>query len=212
MVREITYAEVKGSLKTGDLVLFHGIELSSKIIEIIEWSFWSHVGMVVLPKDMGFEGDDPLFFEATSSGDGIVDVITGAPKEGGVMLLSLGERIRVDSSMRYDTHFKVRYLNRELTPEELEKLKAYIYKAHDYTFPDDKELLKYYVEGRHMNLPMPENETFCSQLVASAYMEMDMLSPMYVANGYCPNDFNEADSTLPVTKHIYFTNGARLDK
>ena len=184
MKREISYSEIKSSLKTGDLMLFHGVELSSKIIEIIEWSYWSHVGMDVIPEDIGLKGKEPLIFEATSSGDNIVDVINGEPKEGGVMLISLEERLNVDISNQYDTHFKVKYINRALSDVELEKLKAFVYKAHDRIFPNDKELFKYYLEGRHYNKQMLENEAFCSQLVAETFMEIGLFFKMYVVNVY----------------------------
>ncbi len=209
MIREIAYSDVKESLKTGDLIMFHGVELSSKIIEIIEWSFWSHVGMVILPEDIGLSGKEPLIWEATASGDGIVDVIDNRPKESGVMLISLAERIGVDVSKQYDTHFKIKYINRSLTKDELVKLKEFIDCAHDKTFPDDSELLKFYIEGRTFNKPMPGNMAFCSQLIAETLMALDLLSTKYVSNGYCPNDFNE-DVDLPILKPFYLLNGARL--
>ena len=209
MTREIAYSEIKNSLKTGDLMMFHGVEFSSKLIELIEWSYWSHVGMVVIPEDIGLTGKEPLILEATSSGDGIEDVINKAPKEGGVMLISLEERLKVDIDNQYDTHFKVKYINRALDDTEIEKLKTFIYEAHDKVFPDDKELLTFYIEGRHYNKPMPDNMAFCSQLVAEAYMALDLLSKQYVSNGYCPNDFNE-DKELPILKPFYLLDGARL--
>lgn len=141
MMREIAYDEVKKSLKTGDLVLFHGVETVSKLIELIEWSFWSHVGMVVLPKDIGLTGEYPLFWESTASGDGITDHITGKPKNDGPMLVSLRERIQVDLKTPFDTHFLVKYLNRPLTTEELRQLKDYIYAAHDRGFPSAENVL-----------------------------------------------------------------------
>lgn len=209
MVREISYGEVKNNLKTGDLILCHGLELSSKIIELIEWSYWSHVGMVIIPEDIGLEGKEPLIWEATASGDGIVDVINGKPKESGVMLISLEERINTDISKHYDNHFKVKYINRKLTGEELSQLKAFIYSAHDKVFPEDPDLLKYYIEGRKFNKPMPADMAFCSQLTAETLMALNLLSPTYVANGYCPNDFNE-DKDLPILKPFYLWDGARL--
>ncbi|WP_228727692.1 hypothetical protein [Fusibacter ferrireducens] len=209
MVREIAYSDIKDSLKTGDLMLFHGVAPTSELIEIIEWSYWSHVGMVVIPEDIGLTGRDPLIWESTSSGDGIEDVINKAPKDNGAMLISLEERIRVDLVNHFDTHFKVKYISRALDDVELEKLKNFIYAAHDKSFPDTKGLLKGYVDGKHYNKPTPDNEAFCSQLAAETYMAMDILSTKYVANGYCPNDFNE-DKELPILKPFYFLDGARL--
>ena len=211
MIREIAYEDVKNSLKSGDLVLFHGVETTSKLIELIEWSFWSHVGMVVLPEDIGLTGGDPLFWESTSSGDGIVDHLTGKPKENGPMLVSLGERIRVDVKQHYDTHFFVKYLNRPLNGKELQQLKDFIYRAHDRGFPTAANALKYYVEGRSFNIASPETDVFCSELTAETFMSMGFLSKEYVPNGYCPDDFNKGDN-LPSLQPFYFNSGARLNK
>lgn len=209
MDREISYAQVQNSLKTGDVVVFHGVEPSSHLIELIEWSYWSHVGMVVLPQDMGLSGSEPLFWEATSSGDGIIDVITGAPKESGPMLIPLSQRIKVDLDGGYDTHFKVKYSNRELTSDEKSALKAFIYKVHPCGFPSDADMLKYFLEGRHSNTPAPTDNYFCSELVAKTYIEIGLLSSDYVPNGYCPGDFDEFKD-MPVLKPFFLFDGARL--
>lgn len=211
MIREIAYNEVKGSLKTGDLVLFHGIETPSELIELIEWSYWSHIGMVVLPKDIGLSGEEPLFWESTASGDGIIDQLTGKPKANGPMLLSLDERIQVDLSQHYDTHFLVKYLNRPLQEQELKQLKDFIYKSQDRGFPSPENVLKYYIEGRYYNTAAPDTDVFCSELTAETFMAMGFISAEYVANGYCPDDFNKGDN-LPVLQPFYFIEGARLNK
>ncbi|MEA4926034.1 MAG: hypothetical protein VB084_12060 [Syntrophomonadaceae bacterium] len=211
MIREIAYNEVKGSLKTGDLVLFHGIETTSELIELIEWSYWSHIGMVVLPKDIGLSGEEPLFWESTASGDGIIDQLTGKPKESGPMLVSLGERIQVDLSQHYDTHFLVKYLNRPLQEQELQQLKDFIYKAHDRGFPSAEKVLKFYVEGKSYNIAAPDTDVFCSELTAETLIAMGFISTEYVPNGYCPDDFNKGDN-LPILQPFYFIEGARLNK
>ena len=133
MNREILLNEVSTSLKTGDLILFHGIETSSKLIELIEWSYWSHIGMVVLPKDIGLEGTEPLLWESTSSSDGLNDVILGVPKNDGPMLVSLAGRLTIDSTERFDTHFKVKYLSQSLQNAELTALKK-LYLRTSYAF------------------------------------------------------------------------------
>lgn len=211
MIREIAYNDVKDSLKTGDLVLFHGVETTSRLIELIEWSFWSHVGMVVLPGDIGLTCEEPLFWESTASGDGIVDYLTGKPKESGPMLVSLRDRIQVDLKQHYDTHFLVKYLNRSLKQHELEQLRAFIYAAHDRGFPTAENALKYYVEGRTLNKPSPDTEVFCSELTAETFVKMGFLSAEYVPNGYCPDDFNKGDN-LPSLQPFFFNAGARLNK
>lgn len=209
MQREISYEDVQGSLKTGDLLLFHGVEPSSKLIELVEWSYWSHVGMVIIPSDLGLDGSEPLFWESTSSSDGINDVILKKPKESGPMLVALSERIKMDLDNQYDTHFKVKYLNNPLTKNEIALLSGYISKTHDKVFPPDADLFKYFVEGRHFNAPMPDSEIFCSQLVAQSLMAMGYISDKYVANGYCPSDFDKGEG-MPSLKSFFYIEGARL--
>lgn len=211
MIREMAYSEIKDSLKTGDLILFHGVQISSKLIELIEWSFWSHVGMVVLPEDIGLAGKEPLFWESTASGDGIIDYLTGKPKTNGPMLVALHDRIEVDLKQHYDTHFLVKYLNCSLKPEELQKLKDFINKAHGCGFPNAENALKYYIEGRSFNIPAPDVDVFCSQLIAETFMAMGFISAEYVSNGYSPDDFYKGDN-LPSLQPFYFITGARLNK
>lgn len=211
MIREIAYNEIKRSLKTGDLILFHGVETVSKLIELVEWSFWSHIGMVVLPGDIGLEGEEPLFWEATASGDGIMDVLTGKPKESGPMLIPLAERIQVDLKQRYDTHFQVKYFNRSLTQSELQQLKRFIDQAHGRGFPTAEKLLTYYMEGRSFNMPAPDTDAFCSELTAETFMAMGLLSSAYVPNGYAPDDFYKGNN-LPLLQPIYWIDGARLNQ
>lgn len=47
------FTSIEKYLKTGDLVLMHGIHYSSRCIEALEGSNWSHVGIIVLPEDIG---------------------------------------------------------------------------------------------------------------------------------------------------------------
>lgn len=209
MIREISYDAIKAGLKTGDLILFHGISHVSSLIEILEWSYWSHVGMVVMPADIGLTGTEPLLWESTSSGDGIVDVLLGVPKSDGPMLLPLADRISVDVEKQFDNHFKVKYLDRNLTTSECLQLKKTIDKYHSWKFPSTKELLTFYVDGREKNIPSPEGETFCSQLTALTFMALGFISDQYVSNGYCPNDFDTLEA-IPYLLPFTLMNGARF--
>ncbi|WP_242832347.1 hypothetical protein [Desulfosporosinus orientis] len=119
--------------------------------------------------------------------------------------------IQVDVKQHYDTHFLVKCLNCSLQPRELEQLKEFIYKVHDRGFPNAENALKYYLEGRSFNKPSPDTEVFCSELTAETFMAMGFISTKYVANGYCPDDFNK-DDNMPSLQPFYFYNGARLNK
>jgi hypothetical protein len=125
------------------------------------------------------------------------------------MLVSLSERIQVDLNKEYDTHFKVKHLNRSLTEIELKQLKTFIYKAHDREFPSTDNLLKYYIEGKYLNVSSPVTDAFCSQLTAETFMEMGFIATKYASNGYCPDDFNKCDN-MPSLQPFCFVDGARL--
>lgn len=210
MIREINFTDISKSLKTGDLILFHGAEPSSLAIEVIEWSFWSHIGMVVMPVDMGLEGSEPLFWESTSSSDGIIDVLLNQPKADGPMLVALKDRIKVDVDNHYDTHFKVKYLSQPMDSETKKLLKETIQQLHSKSFPSDKEMLKWFTEGKIHNTPSTDpTKVFCSQLTAETLMALGYLATTYVSNGYCPKDFDET-TNLPYTRAFFYYDGARF--
>ncbi|PKM93327.1 MAG: hypothetical protein CVU84_16030 [Firmicutes bacterium HGW-Firmicutes-1] len=210
MDRQIHYSEIEKTLATGDLILFHGKQSTSELIELLEWSYWSHIGMIVLPKDVGLEGEGPFIWESTSSGDGIIDVILGKEKPNGPMLIPLKDRISEDIKQGFDNHFKIRYLNSVISKDELTELKKFIFEVHTASFPTIKDLCKIYLEGKEKNIQGPTGMYFCSQLVAQTYMKMGYLSERYVANGYSPVEFNN-NGSLPSTKRFHLFDGAIIN-
>lgn len=70
----VKYNEVKDQLKTGDLILFHGMSNSSKLNEILSGSEWSHVGMVILSKDFSSDGCLPFIKRGKLVDGPLIDV------------------------------------------------------------------------------------------------------------------------------------------
>ncbi len=211
MKRGLSFDEISNSLKTGDVVLCHGTAAESHIIEAVEWSHWSHVGMIILPEDIGLQNTKgPLFWESTSSSDGIKDVILKQCKTNGPMLIPLKDRLTVDITKKYDTDFQIRYLDGALTDEMYTALKSFIDKVHNLPFPDTKKFLKDYLEGRDSNKTADKTTYFCSQLVSDTYMSMGILSSRYVSNSYAPKDFS-GEGALPFTCRMFLRDGSYIE-
>lgn len=211
MKRGLSFDEISKSLKTGDLVLCHGTAAESHIIEAVEWSYWSHVGMVILPEDIGLENTkSPLFWESTSSSDGIRDVILNKCKANGPMLIPLKDRLTVDITKKYDTDFLIRYLDGALTDKPYTALKGFIDKVHNLPFPDTAKFLKDYLAGRDSNRAADKTTYFCSQLVSDTYMSMGIISDRYVSNGYAPKDFS-SEEALPFTCRMFLRDGSYIE-
>ena len=81
------YEDIRVSLKTGDLVLFEGKSLFSKIIRRASGSRWSHVGMILKRQEF----DYLALYESTGGGS-LPDLVHGVPVKG-VQLVPLSDRI-----------------------------------------------------------------------------------------------------------------------
>lgn len=104
VIKSIPYKDIVDKLQTGDIVLFHGILRESILIQAIEGSIWSHVGMVV--RIPGF--DYPLLWESNILVN-LEDVELHEAKKG-PMLVPLYDRIKTDLENMDDVMFAVRYL------------------------------------------------------------------------------------------------------
>ena len=177
-----TYDEVRGRLKTGDIILTGGTSLFSKAIKFLTKSEWSHVGMVVRTDEWNFV----LMWESTTP-SGVEDVRTGEVTRG-VQLVPLSERVRT-----YKGSFAVRQISRALTVDEVEKLKAFRAKVRGRNYDMDAlELL-----GSAIDVPfLPQNtediaSLFCCELIAETYQELGLLDEVKPSNEYVPHDFSE---------------------
>ena len=109
-----TYSQIKNQLKSGDVILFNGPSLESKIIEWTDKSPYSHVGMVVRVP----EYSEPLLWESSPI-EKFEDKIKKAPSSG-VHLVNLEDIINHCGEQKYS--FAYRSINPELSSETLSKL------------------------------------------------------------------------------------------
>ncbi|QOS78765.1 hypothetical protein JNUCC31_29420 [Paenibacillus sp. JNUCC31] len=183
MGRTVKYAEIEPRLKTGDILLCHSVMHESIMIEFIEGSMWSHIGMIVrLP-----QYDYPLLWESTTF-DNVKDVLLGKTKTG-PMLVPLYERIRTDIDNLWDPMFAFRLLETERPPEMEAALLALIQEVHGGQFPGEVEMLEIVTEGK-LGIRSGSPNRFCSQLFAETYIRLGLLPPKRVPNSYWPIDFS----------------------
>lgn len=192
----VTYAELAREFRTGDLVLQHGIQSVSQAISMLQGSYWSHVGMIVRPADLGIEACPVpwLYLESNTLTD-LDDWISGAPKpKGGPMAVDLEARLRANLQAEVDMGMAWRSLRLEWTEPMRTALRAYVMSVKDRMFTDDvacaMNVLNSWMTGRVNNEPNGGPYMFCSELVAGCYRAMGLLPERWVPNAYTPRDFS----------------------
>lgn len=206
----VFYEEIKEELKTGDIILFHGIHLSSEIDELLTGSEWSHVGMVIRPEDIGITEYGRLLLWESNILVNLKDVQLNEAKTG-PMLVDLEERLITDVKDKKDNKFRIRYNTCDISTEMLEKLKLFIKEVHIDTFPKtDFDLKTEFFKGRILGETVHNGDYFCSELIADTYIHMDIFTEKYPANSYEPKDFSNA-FTLPIIKRGQLVEGPLID-
>lgn len=195
--KTIPYPEIRKGMSTGDIILMHGLDFESGIIELAEFSPWSHVAMVIRTG----KRDPPLLWESTPLRFA-EDVVLHARKSG-ARIVSLEDRLRIGLTRRLYSRFAWRRLEAESTSDMLDALRDYIEQVHLIRFPSTWELANDYIKGRLLDETAMFDHAFCAELVAATYMHMGLLAPDHPPNSYTPKDFS-SEGKLPLLK------GARL--
>lgn len=206
-----TYAEIVGSLQTGDVFLAHGDSAISRVVELIEWGEWSHSGMVILASDIGLSlPNNVLLWESTRSTN-LPDVVTGSHKDdphhpGGVLLVDLEARLRYDISIG-EIPVCFRGLDVSRTPELIERLKAVLGSSvRDAYFPTDETFADHWASGHLLNeAPADYDSFFCSELLSYTMQHTGILDTSKVPTWYEPTTFS-----LEHTEPLPFLDGIRL--
>jgi hypothetical protein len=176
-----TYQELRGKIKTGDIILFSGKGGISAGIKWFTGSKWSHVGMALrLP-----EWDAVLLWESTTLSD-IKDIESGEERKG-VQIVPLSERLR-----KYKGGATIRFLSVDRTPTMLAALSSLRAEVKERPYEKDKiELIKAAYDGPFGKNDEDLSSLFCSELVAEAYQRMDLLNEDKPSNEYTPKDFSD---------------------
>lgn len=185
------YHEVKSDLKTGDIILMHGLYPSSHVIQTFEGSLWSHSAIIVIAEDIGIDtGSDNILLWESNVSTPVKDVILNKAKTG-PMLVKLSERLKYNIEHKDDSKFAIRYLNTERTKQMFDTFNNVIKEVHPATFPDTQHEMIDPMEGRFFRKQTGLNTIFCSELVAITYMKLGLLSTIHPVNSYFPVDFSD---------------------
>jgi hypothetical protein len=143
-----SFDEISGALCTGDIILFHGGGDVSRIVEIVEKSEWSHVGMAVRPAVIGLEADcgsKPLLWHSTPQLKGIIDVETKEERPAGPEIVYIEDILHLLKGYGYSV--AARSLAASRKRDMMEKLRQFMETVHGDGFPSIPGLVIEYIEG-----------------------------------------------------------------
>eukprot|EP00051_Salpingoeca_urceolata_P011144 m.137581 g.137581 ORF g.137581 m.137581 type:complete len:556 (-) comp17000_c0_seq4:124-1791(-) len=186
---EVQLAQVYGTIKTGDLLLMHNATVQTKVTQYMTASFWDHVGVLFC------------------SQSGIVFVLeaTGC----GVTQYELRWRLAMS---KVTSKAAIRHLWVERSPEMLDNFHRARKTAVGLPYKSRSELLRVIrTQGADHNETGLEDDTsswFCSQLVASAYKAMGLISLDLPSSAFLPKDFGNESSS----RDVPLSNGATLSE
>ncbi|MCB1159522.1 MAG: hypothetical protein KDK45_18625 [Leptospiraceae bacterium] len=202
------YKDLEPFLKTGDIILMHGLFPMSQVIEALEWSYWTHSGMVVLAADLGLENCPPVLYWESNSLKNIKDINTNTFKSG-PMLVGLEERLKGNKGY-YDSAFVLRQLQVERTDTMFENLKDLMPEVSSAIFPNDFDMFYRGMLGRCFNQSVSMDKIYCSELVAMSYIRMGLLPKYRVPNAYEPGDFS-IRRRIPLLQRAFLYNQIYID-
>lgn len=173
------YDSIRNDLDTGDILLYSGTGAISTAIKIGTCSKWSHVGVIVRPRDF----DMVCVLQSTTLSKA-KDIISNQPVEG-VQLNFLSESIEI-----YPGGIAVRKLDVLRTDNILKAVRDFRKEVHGRPYEEKKiQLLKSAWDFFGGENEEDLSSLFCSELVAELYQRMGLLDEEKPSNEYTPKDF-----------------------
>lgn len=169
------YNDIAPNLQTGDVFLFRGKTLVSRMIDFMTDSTYSHAGMV-------FRGPDP-------SGKDTLFLWQSFEPEGGVVLDHLEDFLARYTTSERGSSFVVRHLTVVRTPLMLQDLNTFMAQAKGRPFPSFLIWFIHWVGG-NLGIQGGVKNFFCSQLIAQSYMSMGLFNKSPPATAYTPGRFS----------------------
>ena len=167
------------TFSTGDIILFDGDYASSRIIDDVIHSKWSHVGMVVKDPNFLFNCDKKNgIYLYESDGKDMIDVDSNS-KLFGIQLVDLNEKI-----LKYSGNIAYRKLNWNKSHEYIDNIMKIVYnttyhKSYDWNPIDLLDPLiyqKYWILDEIFRIdPRQDNRFFCSSFVSYIYTQLGLL-------------------------------------
>ena len=179
----MNFDQIAPSLKTGDIILFHGTTAISQIIDWVTHSPFSHVGMVVRQDNQ--PGNDSLY------------IWQSFEPQHGVVYEPLEAFLELYAQSESGATFTFRQLSATPDAAQIVALTQLMEQVKGRPFPKTIPWLLDYFAGR---LGIATNETtfYCSELVAQSYISMGLLPERPLATTYTPFSFSAANSALPL--------------
>jgi hypothetical protein len=169
--------EIVDTLKTGDLVLFAGVGVISKIIFKLNKSKWTHVGMIMIHK-----GKKQILESLKNIMEYNLGDIKG--KREGVNLSPLKKRLQ---NFKYDMKFL--FLDQSLTKEQIKNLELF-YKKNKWKLWDSTLMFTIFdVRDNKNKGKKKKQKVFCSELVANAYQAIGVMPKVVRSHRVIPADF-----------------------
>jgi hypothetical protein len=190
------WADIADRVQTGDLLFGHGSETSSRAIEIITDSPYSHVAMIVR---LGADRV-PYVWEEAPQALG-PDPVEGNHAHGGAQLGPAEEII--GQFYRWHDAAYWRPLVWERPANFDDQVAALLPPLEGIPFTDQKAMIERWIAGR-LHIRLPPTEMFCAELVALTFQRLGLLPPDPPPNWYAPGSFG---GTPPQAK---FRDGIQL--
>lgn len=178
----MTFDDLAPSLNTGDIFLFHGTEWTSRLIEEVTHSSFSHVAMVV--RQPGSSGADGLSLWQSYEPTGGV---------GSAPAKAFLEKYDVAPGMS----LYARHLQAQRTPVQQQALQAFVAEVSGRPFPSIVGLVLHWLEGEQ-GINSGRADFFCSQLLAATYAQLGWLPDSPPPNAYSPEAFSTQNPALPL--------------
>jgi hypothetical protein len=217
---QVPYPQIRGSLKTGDLVFLQGsprqpIDL---LIEIMDTGAGeaprSHVGMVINDNGNLYFWDAPGPGTCSAGNGCFPDPYVLDPENrlygkanpdqshDGCRVAPLDPLLKYYASLMPGDQFWVRHLESPaITPEQFAALRIFIDRVDGLPFPSEYIGMPLGFEAGQKRIQPYWGTYFCAELVADSYMHMGLLSmDTYPPNAYSPGTWTVSDpAKLPLT-------------
>ncbi len=166
-----TYSDIRYDLQTGDIVLFSGTSLMSRVVQVATKSKWSHVGLVVY----SIVWDTVFLFEAVKSGVGLIQLSRKVREyDGEVWVRKLTLDTAADFNVQYNVCRSMPAFVREMSDKPYERhITDFAAAQYRWLQDDDNDLCS----------------LFCSELVAEFCRRLDLLPESKPSDSYKPDWF-----------------------
>ena len=187
-----SYDQIANDFQTGDILLFAGVSLESRLIEDIDRSRFSHVGIAVrLP---GY--DAPLLWSSDTIAT-LKDPLADKP-QAGVHLIDLRDTLafllnETTSQKKPPYTFARRALTANRDVKFYQDLQAFMQKIDGRAFPSLAKMAEHFLEGK-LGIRVSLRTFFCAELIADTYEHLGLLPTKRLINSYSPGTFAQGHS------------------